>query len=56
MATFRLDTDDRGEVVFVEEENGTFQTPAAKPPWEREIEPAELTQYELGGASIRQIA
>ena len=40
MATYRLDTDERGEVVFIEEENGTFQKPAPRAPWERDPKPA----------------
>jgi hypothetical protein len=36
MATYRLDTDVSGELIFVEEENGSFQRPAPRPPWERD--------------------
>ncbi|MEN1726968.1 MAG: hypothetical protein AAGJ52_00885 [Pseudomonadota bacterium] len=34
MATYRLDTDEHGELTLIEEENGTFQTPVELLNWE----------------------
>jgi hypothetical protein len=38
MATYRLDIDVEGELVFIEEENGSFRTPAPQAPWENDSE------------------
>lgn len=38
MATYRLDIDVEGELVFIEEENGSFQTPAPHAPWENDVD------------------
>jgi len=56
MATFRLDTDDCGDVFFVEEENGTFQTPAEQLPWENDIEPPALASDDCNRNALRQSA